>query len=79
MNEFFKCDENSCFCFHDVKHGLIVKAKRGALHAAPLCNELLQIELEDSSDVVGGVVLGVGGDDTNTEVQDVSEPGTSFC
>lgn len=67
MNEFFKCDENSCFCFHDVKHGLIVKAKRGALHAAPLCNELLQIELEDSSDVGLGV-LGVVVDVTNTEV-----------
>lgn len=67
MNEFFKCDENSCFCFHDVKHGLIVKAKRGALHAAPLCNELLQIELEDSSDVVEGDVLDGVVDVTITE------------
>lgn len=78
MNEFFKCDENSCFCFHDVKHGLIVKAKRGALHAAPLCNELLQIELEDSSDVDVGV-LGEVVDVTSTEVESVSETGTSFC
>ena len=68
MNEFFKCDENSCFCFYDVKPGLIVKAKRGALHAAPLCNELFQIELEDSSDVVVVGVLGDIIDGTITEV-----------